>query len=75
MLAMLILFSIDYRREQIAFEYMLEVCLGIVAIYTLTIILLRPYTDKLNQFAIISNEIIKILFLVFLFLLKKSILT
>ena len=54
-LAMLILFSFDFKNEKLVFPYMVEICLGIVIIYTIAIILIRPYAEKLNQFAIITN--------------------
>ena len=52
---MFMLFGIDYKMETVIIGWGIEACLGVVIAYTITIILLRPYNDKLNQFAIISH--------------------
>ena len=73
--SVLFFFTIDFTTENQDFQYLIEICFGVVIIYTIIILIFRPYPDRLNQGSIILCEIVKMLFLVFLFLIQKSILS
>ncbi len=68
-------FTIDFTTEKQNFNYLIESCFGVILLYTLIIIILRPYSDKLNQISIILYEVVKMIFLVFLYLIKKAMLS
>lgn len=73
--SLLFFFSMDFATEEQNFEYLIETCFGVVLTYTAIILIFKPYPDRLNQGSIIICEIVKMLFLVFLFLIQKSMLS
>lgn len=72
-LSLLFFFTIDWKTEAQNFGHLIEVSFGVVLLYTLVIIILKPYQDNLNRISIILCELVKLLFLVFLFLVQKQV--
>jgi hypothetical protein len=73
--SVLILFTLDFSQEQYNFNHIIETTFGVVLLYLIVIIFIKPYKDGLSTFAIVFHQIVKMAFLAFLFLLKKDLLS
>lgn len=73
--SVLILFTLDFSQEQYNFNHIIETTFGVVLLYLIVIIFIKPYKDGLSTFAIVFHQIVKMVFLAFLFLLKKDLLS
>jgi hypothetical protein len=71
--AILIFFMIDYKTQNQNIDVAIEGCAGVIVFYTGLILVYRPYEKAFNMIAVVINEVFKLAFLVFLFLIEKRI--
>ena len=50
----------------------IEVCAGVVVVYVAVLMVHRPYEKVFNIVAVVMNEIVKLMFLAFMFLIEKD---
>jgi hypothetical protein len=71
--AVLIFFMMDYKTDNQNIDVAIEGCAGVIVFYTVFILVYRPYEKAFSMIAVVMNEIFKLGFLVFLFLIENGI--